>query len=70
MEQPGQASDNAFCIFAACPFLLINNYMNETNKKLKIVTVAISQLNPSEYNPKRMTKKQEEDITESIKRFG
>lgn len=40
------------------------------NKKLEIVTVAISQLKPSEYNPKKMTKKQEEDITESIKRFG
>jgi DNA modification methylase len=42
----------------------------ENNQKLEIVSVAISALKPSEYNPKKMTKKQEADITESIKRFG
>jgi DNA modification methylase len=41
---------------------------NQTN--LKIVSVAISNLKPSEYNPRKMTEKQEKDITESIKRFG
>lgn len=44
--------------------------MSEPNKKLEIVSVAINQLKPSEYNPRRMTEKQEQDLTESLKRFG
>ena len=44
--------------------------MTEPNKKLEIVSVAIKQLKPSEYNPRKMTEKQEEDLTESLKRFG
>lgn len=43
--------------------------MNQNNK-LEIVSVAISQLKPSEYNPRKMTEQQEKEITESIKRFG
>ena len=69
MEQPRQASDYALCIFVACLFLLLNNYMNR-HQKLEIVSTSISQLKASEYNPKKMSKKQEADITESIKRFG
>lgn len=44
--------------------------MSQEDKKLEIVSVAISDLKPSEYNPRKMTEKQEADITESIKRFG
>lgn len=40
------------------------------NIKLEIVSVAISQLKPSEYNPRKMTEQQEKEITESLKRFG
>ena len=69
MEQPRQASDYALYIFVACLFLLLNNYMNR-HQKLEIVSTSISQLKASEYNPKKMSKKQEADITESIKRFG
>jgi len=69
MEQPRQASDYALCIFVACLFLLLNNYMNR-HQKLEIVSTSISRLKASEYNPKKMSKKQEADITESIKRFG
>ncbi len=69
MEQPRQASDYALCIFVACLFLLLNNYMNR-HQKLEIVSTSISQLKASEYNPKKMSKKQEADITESIKRLG
>ena len=44
--------------------------MSQSNTKLEIVSVAISKLKPSEYNPRKMSEDQEEKITESIKRFG
>jgi len=44
--------------------------MSKTHNKLEIVSVTISKLKPSEYNPRKMTAQQEHDITESIKRFG
>jgi len=37
---------------------------------MKIVEVDINQLKPSEYNPRKASKKQWEDLKESIKRFG
>ncbi len=39
-------------------------------KKLTIQNVPISQLKPSEYNPRKITDKEERDITASIKKFG
>jgi len=36
---------------------------------IEIVQVPISQLRPSEYNPRKMSDKQEADLTESLKRF-
>ena len=44
--------------------------MQEPNKKLEVVSVAIDELKLSEYNPRKMSEKQEEDLTESLKRFG
>jgi DNA modification methylase len=44
--------------------------MLKSNMKLEIVSVTISKLKPSEYNPRKMTVQQEHDITESLKRFG
>ena len=44
--------------------------MSEENKKLEIVSVAIGDLKPSEYNPRKMSEKQEQDLTKSLKRFG
>lgn len=38
--------------------------------KLKIEHVTISSLNKAEYNPRKFTAKQENDLTESIKKFG
>lgn len=38
--------------------------------KLKIEHVAISSLKKADYNPRKMTTKQEADLTESLKRFG
>ena len=43
---------------------------NIPQSKLKIEHVAISSLKKAEYNPRRMTEKQESDLTESIIRFG
>ena len=40
------------------------------NKNLKIILVATSQLKPSTYNPRKMSEKQELDLTESLTRFG
>lgn len=37
---------------------------------MEIVEVPISELKPSEYNPRQMTEKQVEDLTNSIKEFG
>lgn len=42
----------------------------DLNKNLKIEHVSINSLKASEYNPRKMTDKQESDLTESIKRFG
>ncbi len=39
-------------------------------KKLTIQNVPIGKLKPSEYNPGKMTDKEERDITASIKKFG
>lgn len=39
------------------------------NNKLEIVQVPILKLRPSEYNPRKMSAKQEADLTESLKRF-
>jgi DNA modification methylase len=39
-------------------------------EKIKIEHVDISLLKEAEYNPRKMTKKQEEDLTEGIKRYG
>jgi len=44
--------------------------MSQSNTKLEIVSVTISKLKPSEYNPRKMSQEQEEKITESITRFG
>lgn len=44
--------------------------MNETIKNIKIEEVSIGSLKASEYNPRKMTEKQEKDLTESLKRFG
>ena len=44
--------------------------MNTTIQKIKIEEVSISSLKASEYNPRKMTEKQEIDLTESIRRFG
>jgi len=44
--------------------------MTAENKKLEIVSVSINELKMSEYNPRKMTEKQEEDLTEGLKRFG
>ena len=43
---------------------------NTLNSKLEIEHVAISSLKKAEYNPRKMTEKQESDLTESITRFG
>src|SRR5574343_1236684 len=37
---------------------------------IKIVEVPINELRPSEYNPRRHTKEQMDQLKESIKRFG
>jgi DNA modification methylase len=39
-------------------------------ENLTITVVGINSLKPSDYNPRKLTKKQEEDITKSIRRFG
>jgi DNA modification methylase len=44
--------------------------MKHAIKTIKIEEVSISSLKPSSYNPRKMTEKQEIDLTESIKRFG
>lgn len=41
-----------------------------TNSNLQIVQVPISELKPSEYNPRKQTEKQTSDLRESITRFG
>lgn len=38
--------------------------------RMKIEKVPINDLKPAEYNPRRLTGKQEEDLSESLKRFG
>lgn len=43
---------------------------NIPQSKLKIEHVAISSLKKAEYNPRKMSEKQESDLTESVKRFG
>ena len=37
---------------------------------MEIVRVDINQLKPSEYNPRKMDKKEADDLRESINRFG
>ena len=37
---------------------------------MKIVNVNPKKLKPAEYNPRKMTDKEANDLTESIKRFG
>ena len=37
---------------------------------MKIEKIKISELNPAEYNPRRMTKKQYEDLKSSLEKFG
>ena len=37
---------------------------------MKIEKVKISELNPAEYNPRRMTNKQYEDLKNSLEKFG
>ena len=37
---------------------------------MKIEKVKISKLNPAEYNPRRMTNKQYEDLKNSLEKFG
>lgn len=45
--------------------------MDRTLKNtLKIEHITISSLKEADYNPRKMTEKQESDLTESIKRFG
>lgn len=39
-------------------------------KQLVVESVAISQLKPAEYNPRRLTAEQEEQLTQSVKSFG
>ena len=39
-------------------------------KKIKIVWIKISDLKPSEYNPRAMTEKEKNDLKDSIQRFG
>lgn len=41
-----------------------------TEKTLKIVQVAINDLKPAVYNPRKMDSKQEADLTNSLKEFG
>ena len=38
--------------------------------KMKIIKVLINQLKPAEYNPRKLTEGQKEEIQKSIKRFG
>ncbi len=40
------------------------------SEKLKIVWVDINELKPSEYNPRKWSKKQEKDLKESIEKYG
>lgn len=40
------------------------------NHELKIEYIPINQLKLSEYNPRKMTEKQAQDLTESMRRFG
>lgn len=44
--------------------------IKESQNELKIEHVSISSLKKSEYNPRKITTKQEMDLTESIKRFS
>ncbi|MFA5421073.1 MAG: ParB N-terminal domain-containing protein, partial [Patescibacteria group bacterium] len=44
--------------------------MQKTIQNIKIEEVSISSLKASSYNPRKITEKQEKDLTESIKRFG
>jgi len=44
--------------------------MNNSKENLKIVQVEISELKSAEYNPRQWTKKDVDDLSESIKRFG
>lgn len=44
--------------------------MQKTIQNIKIEEVSISSLKLSSYNPRKMTEKQEKDLTESIKRFS
>jgi DNA modification methylase len=44
--------------------------MNTPIQNIKIEEVSIGSLKASSYNPRKMTEKQEIDLTESIKRFG
>ena len=37
---------------------------------MKIHKVKIAELNPAEYNPRRMTNKQYEDLKNSLEKFG
>ena len=37
---------------------------------MKIEKIKISELNPAEYNPRRMTNKQYEDLKNSLEKFG
>ena len=37
---------------------------------MKIEKIKISELNPAEYNPRKMTNKQYEDLKESLEKFG
>ena len=37
---------------------------------MKITKIKIAELNPAEYNPRRMTNKQYEDLKNSLEKFG
>ncbi len=44
--------------------------MNNINKNLKVVYVPISEIKKSEYNPRKQSKDAEDQLTESITKFG
>jgi len=45
-----------------------NEHLNLSN--FEVVNVNINELKPAEYNPRKMTEKQERDLTVSIEKFG
>jgi len=54
---------SAFC-------LIIKINLNMNNQKINIIEVPISELRMAEYNPRKHSKEQADQLKKSIKKFG